>query len=390
MLNRLQRWAARLPPPLRRAINSIKGVGWLRQRLSGRPSGPRPSSGQLRPVVYLPTWSRWDSMRQRPQYLLAAFAKLGHPVYFVDHHEKRPRESDGVQIVPDLATVPPSDVILYLHFAPLQVLLDRFERPAVVYDILDDLTIYEADEVHVPSERRVAAHHGAMLEAADVVLASSPLLMDTHRDEAPGIMLVENGVDAAMFSTPQPRPHDLPPADSDRPLVGYVGAISYWFDFELLTAVASALPGWTFALVGPVDPRAAEEAKRLSALPNVVLLGEKPSNQVPAYSQAVDVGTIWFRIDEMTSAVSPLKLYEYLAAGTPCVSTPLPVAEASPSTRTAATTEQFVEALRLAREEKGTAQFVNSAAAEVSTATWEVRLQPVLNRLEELKLARVT
>ena len=328
-------------------------------------------------------------MRQRPQYLLAAFADLGHEVYFVDHHEKQPRVVDGVQIVPDLALVPPSDVILYIHFAPLHELVDRFERPAVIYDILDDLTIYEADELHLPRQRRVAAHHGQMLEASDLVMASSPLLVTTHHDEAPEIMLVENGVDASMFSTPQPRPSDLPAPDPDRPLVGYVGAISYWFDFDLLTAVSEALPQWVFVLVGPVDPRAENEARLLNALPNVTLVGERPSDSIPGYSQAFDVGTIWFRIDEMTSAVSPLKMYEYLAAGTPCVSTPLPVAVASPTTRTGDDPAQFVEALLLARTERGTAAFNASAAAEVATATWVNRLQPALERLEELGLTRV-
>ena len=53
-------------------------------------SEPRqPVSGELRPVVYLPTWVEWNSMKQRPQFLLEAFAKAGHDVWFIRRRSAR-------------------------------------------------------------------------------------------------------------------------------------------------------------------------------------------------------------------------------------------------------------------------------------------------------------
>lgn len=386
ILSALQRTASRLPRPVRRLINSIWGVGRLRTWLAGKPRLAGPQPGELRPVVYLPTWAQWDVMRQRPQYVLAAFAAAGHPVYFVDHREPVARTADGVRIVPRISEVPTRDVILYVHFAPLRELFDSFERPAIVYDILDDLTIYEADETHLPADRRVAAHHDATLRRADVVLTSSPQLATTHRAEAPDLLMVENGVDTAKFSAPAEVPTDLPTGNG--PLVGYVGAVSYWFDFQLLAEVAKGLPDWRFCLVGPVDPRAEDEARQLDGIDNIFLLGERPSDVVPGYIQAFDVGTVWFRINELTRAVSPLKLYEYLAAGVPCVSTPVPVAVASPAVRTAATSTEFVEQIRLAVEERDRPDFLAAAAEEVAEAEWLNRIQPILRRLEELDLRK--
>ena len=42
-------------------------------------------------MVYLPTWVRWDVMRQRPQYLLEAFKRLDLP------------DADCLLVVPPLA-----------------------------------------------------------------------------------------------------------------------------------------------------------------------------------------------------------------------------------------------------------------------------------------------
>ena len=50
-----------------------------------------------------------------------------------------------------------------------------------------------------------------------------------------------------------PLPADLEPVvEGCSNLVGYVGAMGWWIDFELLRAAAEARPSWRFVLVGPV------------------------------------------------------------------------------------------------------------------------------------------
>ena len=62
----------------------------------------------------------------------------------------------------------------------------------------------------------------------------------------------------------------------------------------------------------------------IAGLPNVHLLGQKPHDELPAYCKGFDVGMIPYRIDERMTFVNPLKLREYLSAGLPVVSTPVP------------------------------------------------------------------
>lgn len=383
---RLYVWAERLPKPVRRTLKYLPGMRRIRAGLAGKPAGVGPGPGELRPVVYLPTWARWDEMRQRPQYLLAAFARAGHPVYFVDPREPGPRTVDGVHIVPDLSHVPGRGVILYVHFAPVGSMFQAFDDPVIVYDILDELSIYDADEHGMPAERRVAHHHPGVVAAADVVTVSSDSLADQHRSERPDLIVVPNGVEPERFMGVHPRPVDMP--NGAGPVIGYHGAAAPWFDFDLYTAAASLLSDCRFVLIGPIDPRVSAQATRLASLPNVTLLDQKPSDVIPHYVQHFDVGTVPFVVDRMTRGVSPLKMYEYLAAGKPCVATPLPACVSEPMVRTAGDAVSFAAAVRDALDDTADPVFVAAARDVAARASWDGRVSIIRHRLDELGLVR--
>jgi glycosyltransferase involved in cell wall biosynthesis len=380
----IARLATRLPPGVRRAIRHMPGFDRLRSWLQDKPRGPGTAPGELRAVVYLPTWEHWDVMRQRPQYLLSAFAEAGHPVYFVDHAERGVRRADGVTICGSLRDVPRSGVIVYFHFAPLRHLLDRFEDAVVIYDVLDDLSIYDSQERGLPDERKVRAHHPAAMERADLVLVSNRVLADRHGTERPDLILVQNGVDPSLFGAPAPRPPDLPEPDPERPIVGYHGMISDWFDFDLLEGAMRRRPDWRFVLVGPVAPSVQSRIDSLRESPNLTVIGPRPSDDMPGYVQGFDVGVIWFHVDLMTRGVTPLKMYEYLAAGVPCVATPLPACVEEPLVATAGDVAGILDAI-----ERSRGVDPEQARAAAREHSWVERLRPVLESLDDKGLRRV-
>jgi glycosyltransferase involved in cell wall biosynthesis len=85
---------------------------------------------------------------------------------------------------------------------------------------------------------------------------------------------------------------------------------------------SQAHPEWSLPLVGAIDDRyCAGELDELRHMPNVHFLGRKDIDQVPYYIKAFDVCLIPYRVDERAQHASPLKLYDYLAAGKPVVTT---------------------------------------------------------------------
>ena len=149
--------------------------------------------------------------------------------------------------------------------------------------------------------------------------------------------------------------------------------------------------GWTSRSSRPAPGRAPtsssrswDRARRMRpaspALANVHFLGRRAPETIPAYLRNADVGLIPFRssrLESLIARVNPLKLYEYLAAGLPVVSTRWAELEglASPA-RLCATTEEFVAALDEAIAAPGDPERLRAFARD---ADWSRRVAPLLD-----------
>lgn len=131
--------------------------------------------------------------------------------------------------------------------------------------------------------------------------------------------VVPNGVDPGIWTHPDPAPAWLTALPGPRLL--YVGTLDSRLDVEAVRAVARAYPEGTVALVGPLT-----EPPHLASLlaePNVVHHGAVERRQVAALACAADACLVPHNQTPLTEAMSPLKLYEYLASGRPVVATDL-------------------------------------------------------------------
>ena len=157
-----------------------------------------------------------------------------------------------------------------------------------------------------------------MLRRSDLVIASSRLLFEKASRLSRRVILLPNAADFEHFS----RCDDTNPlAAISRPIIGYYGAISDWFDVDMIRNAAISRPDWQFVLVGDSFDA---DLTPLSALSNVHRTGRQPYSGLPAYLHAFDVAVIPFRITPLTLATNPVKFYEYLSAGKPVVAVDLP------------------------------------------------------------------
>ena len=136
------------------------------------------------------------------------------------------------------------------------------------------------------------------------------------------VTLIGNGVEFDHFAAPRPEPPDL--AALPRPRIGYLGLLSHFLDFEALEALRQARRGGTLVLIGPGSPATDQAVRSLASREGVALLGPRPYGEVPAAMQALDVGVIPFRAqDRYVQGINPNKVYQFLAAGRPIVTTPV-------------------------------------------------------------------
>jgi glycosyltransferase involved in cell wall biosynthesis len=189
------------------------------------------------------------------------------------------------------------------------------------------------------------------------MLASAPLLADRLREVSERVILAPNVADVEFFSTAlEQGPVDRALAALPTPRIVFTGAVvATKLDMGWLTELARLRPHWSFALVGPVgfgDPHT--DVSMLREVPNIHLLGGRPYRSLPEVLRGADAALIPYALNPLTSSVFPMKVYEYIAAGLPVVSTPLPALREVAEVTLTSTPQDAADALgRLMAENSG-------------------------------------
>lgn len=239
----------------------------------------------------------------------------------------------------------------------------------LIYHCVDEYTAFAG-----VASQSLAEIEARLLRRSDAVFVSADRLLQSKSRENPRTFLVRHGVDHDHFRRaldPEvPIPEEI--ARLPRPILGYFGLIGEdWVDIDLLVHLATRLPHASLVMIG----KATMDVSRLTALPNVHLLGRKPYADLPAYSRAFDVALIPFPISEVTLNANPLKAREYLASGLPVVSTAIPEVEVLGLCRIGYDPEGFAREVEAALSDPG-------PKAERSQA---VRHESWANRLDEIR-----
>ncbi len=256
--------------------------------------------------------------------------------------------------------------LVWVYTPTVAPYLDGLDRAGLVYHCVDRWWAFGDYD-----ERVMRACHERLCREADVVFASAAALLADCREHTDAAYPLPHGVEWAHFAAaalaPPPRPADI--AGIRTPILGFFGLLHEWLDQDVIAALAAALPETTIVLIGRVQV----DVTRLVGLPNVRLLGQKPYAELPAYAAAFDVALIPFVINQLTVAVNPIKLREYLSAGLPVVASALPevaLLADNPLVRTAATLEEFVSATREALGSPREPAALREAALAMARESW--------------------
>jgi glycosyltransferase involved in cell wall biosynthesis len=283
----------------------------------------------------------WHMMTQRPHHLARSLAVLGH---MVDIHSWRPFRFVGSAGVPltesakvHLRQLLPSRLewfapIKRFNASQLKGVVDGFGASK------NDVHIYGCAPFRVPKTFPARLIYDCMDDWSDMNIDLDPGSEREICDAARRIWVVSRKLQEKLGSTYGRKVEYVPNAveyehfagvpalkaarKRGRPVLGYVGAIYPWFDAPLVAEVAAKLKDWEIHLVGPVRLNADSQA--LLKRPNIRFLGQQPYNSLPEIMSVMDVAMIPFASSKLIEATSPIKLYEYLAAGLPVVATPMP------------------------------------------------------------------
>ena len=277
-----------------------------------------------------------------------------------------------------------SKPILYIWDPEFADMIGHFDERLVVYHCYDE----HVDFPGVTPEERglIESQERSILERADIVFAVSSSIAERKSRFNSNTFVVRNAANYDLFAVAQSSDTKVPEeiASIPRPIIGCVTRIvDQYFHVPLMTEVFQRRPDWSLVLVGPViEPkgggeRAQQQQKDLAQfrrLPNVYLLGRREQKELPGYLKGFDVCAMAYpMIESVMHTESPLKMYEYLAAGKPVVSTPLPlISELADVIRFAGTADEWIKAVECSLQDNSS-QRIEERQAIARDNTWDQR-----------------
>ncbi|MDI6720606.1 MAG: methyltransferase domain-containing protein [Methanomicrobiales archaeon] len=292
----------------------------------------------------------WDFRYQRPQHLLSRLAQLGYRVFYLTVNLSPAKKAYSIREIQEgiyEVNIPVSKkynmyndsltseqidslvesftqlradygidrAISFVEFprwVPIVLKLNDIFGWKIVYDCLDEYSDFSN------VDRSILQDEVALVQNSALVVTTSDYLYNKVHQIRQDVVLVPNAGDFEHFSNLSQ--NELL-SHIGRPIIGYYGAISDWFDSDLINYIAKKRPDWTFVFIGHTF---GSDIRELDELPNVYFLGEKGYNDLPKYLYWFDVCLIPFKVTKLIVATHPVKFYEYLSAGKPVVSAKLP------------------------------------------------------------------
>ncbi len=296
------------------AGNHIIWVNWHASRC------PRPGLADLRSML-----ARLGEIRRGPTEVSDSMTVLTPPQLPLPGSSLARRMNVGwVQsAIQRVLTRLPQRPVQIWSFAPdVADLVGCFNEELVLYYCVDAFGQFPGY-----NPRLIECRERELLERSDVVITTSPPLYQSHRTTHPNVHFVQHGVDHAHLARAVHEDLPVPPElrDLPRPIYGFVGMIGEWVDLSLVADLAERHPHASIVLIGPETAGRGECGQSI----NVRWPGPRDHELLPQYLRHFDVGLIPFRHVPLTHNANPIKLYEYLAAGVPTVSTTLPAIEAA-------------------------------------------------------------
>lgn len=216
--------------------------------------------------------------------------------------------------------------LIFKHTIRKEFDLNSFDSVYTRDDILvDDGFFYEMHDVRGSYQKR------ALMRAKGIVAISKGLAdyCSSIGIDPKKIQIAPDAVDLNAFVIQENKIEcrkklGLP---IDKKIALYAGHLYSWKGADVFARAAESLPSDSLAVfVGGTDHDLVSFKSEFGSNPKIQILGRKPHELIPYYLKAADILVLPNSAKEAISRLytSPLKLFEYMASGTPIVVSDLP------------------------------------------------------------------
>ena len=268
---------------------------------------------------------------------------------------------------------------LYLLTMPAAVLINcvpnlRSKGYAIIYDVMDD---WEEFFNSGQAPWYVKELEAQLVLQSDLVCGVSPALVDKFSAIRTDIFVNGNGYTAEVLGLENRYIANQNLQSSL--IIGYFGHLTdAWFDWELIFSLAENYNNISFEIIGYGEPKWA--INRAKNFKNLRLIGKVLPSELNTYVRNWSYGIIPFIESDLSLAVDPIKIYEYIYFGLPVFVTGIEHLKNYPSVAWAkreAAIELFDVFLKKSKPD------AHQVQEFLAKTTWEARFNELCARLHQ-------
>ncbi|HUS64259.1 MAG TPA: glycosyltransferase family 4 protein [Kofleriaceae bacterium] len=207
----------------------------------------------------------------------------------------------------------------YALFSVAGVMAAHANRVPIILEVNDSAVVNRIRPLRLQAAARRVERF--VWNRADAIVTITHYFRDLILEtgvSADRVHVIPNAVDDAAFSgLPDAAPLRQQLGLTGKVTIGYVGAINFWRRLDLLVGafaeVAPRYPAAHLVLIGDGPDKAgvADQANALGLRGRITFTGKVPHAEIPAHLAALDIAVI----PHSNTYGSPMKLFEYMAAG---------------------------------------------------------------------------
>lgn len=292
----------------------------------------------------------WDWAKQRPHFI-AQHLSRSHDViilypYSLRRNHLAKNDRNGVRLYPffrlplggRLAFIGKLNVLLFRLMTTVFLKLHRpdivwisspelFEylpkqlSTKLIYDCMDDVLAFPRN---VPRRDSLAANENELIKASTYVFCSSRNLRDKlvmRAGHPEKYTVIYNAFEPSAFS--YDAVNTVTGKIAGKYVLGYVGTISSWFDFEALIKIVEQFATVEIHLIGPIE----NLGMAMPQHERIKFIGAVRHEEIQTFVSGFDALMMPFQVTELIQSVDPVKLYEYIFFDKPIVSVRYPEIE---------------------------------------------------------------
>lgn len=273
--------------------------------------------------------------------------------------------------------------ILWVYRPEYAAAIGFFNYRELVIDITDDHAEFKLSE---PDKfNYITKCMQTNIQRSNLVIVTAATLYEKYKEMSRNIILVPNGYDSdSVLNNIKEMPEGI--EGITKPLIGFIGTLFSFLDYELLEYIIKNNPDKSFVFVGHLEENSRMDWMHITkTYKNVFWLGKKRKEDIPSYIKRFDVCLNPFKVDSVSRSISPVKVFEYLAAKKPVVSTKMESLEKEELAQFiyfASSQEEYNEKLQVALKE--TAVFEKKLDYEIiSKYSWDNLFRKVIGSVEQ-------